>query len=152
MSLVVATLIVASIPALLVLVVALLAVLRIATVTPLGCLVIVVLICRLIETPSVWLERLAGLERLCARLERVCARAERALLRSAVEVHLLSLSREVILLGGRIIFPRVEVRHGCSGTAGEFCLAGSKMCCRDVGRLGLEAGGFIAGSLRDGTC
>lgn len=69
-------------------------------------------------------------------------------MRSAVEVHLLSLSREVILLGGRIIFPRVEVRHGCSDKAGEFCLAGSKMCCRDVGRLGLEAGGFIAGSLK----
>jgi hypothetical protein len=153
--LVVATLVIARIIApLCVLAVALLTlltVLRIATVASLGALVIVILICRLVVPASVLWELLAGLEGLGSWLERVCARAKRGLLRVVVQVHLLCLSREVVILSGRVVFPRVEFRHGCAWKGWGFWLmrADSKWLSRCGRRGGAAAGITILSRGRD---
>ena len=111
--LIVAALVVATIP-LGILIVALLTILRITTIPSLAALrVVIILIPRLvIPSPVLW-KLLTRLERLGARLEGTCARAEGGLLRVVVQVHLLGLSRQVVVLCGRVILPRVEFRHDC---------------------------------------
>jgi hypothetical protein len=113
--LVVTALIVSSIvPSLRKLVVAtLLAVLRVpVALTSLS--VIVILVPGLVVPPSVLLEVVTWLKGLCSGLERTGGRTESAsLLRIVVQVHLLCLAREVFLLRGRVIFPRIKIGHDC---------------------------------------
>lgn len=80
-------------------------------------LVVVILISRLVvptgSRSTILREVLSRLEGLCAWLKCICSgpRTESpSLLRSiVVEVHLLGLSREIVVLCGWVIFPRVEV-------------------------------------------
>jgi hypothetical protein len=91
----------------------LLAILRISVALPSLCIVVVLESGLLIATP-ILLEVLSWLERLCSWREGTGAWAEAAsLLLIAVQVHLLCLPREVLLLCGRVIFPRIKIRHGC---------------------------------------
>lgn len=64
-----------------------------------------VLLTRL-ERGCTWSEGSAWVEGRGARSERLW------LLLLVVEVHLLGLPRQVVVLGRRVVFPRVEVRHG----------------------------------------
>lgn len=115
--LIVSALIIGLIIAPLVLVVAsLLVVLRVAI--ALAALIVVVILITLLaissaSSPTILWEVLPGLERLCAGLERICSWAEPPSL-VVVQIHLLGLPREIVILGGRIVFPRVEIRHCAS--------------------------------------
>jgi hypothetical protein len=112
--LIVPTLVVAIVPALGVLVVVvvvalLLTILRIPAISSLAALltiVVLVLVSWLLiaSSSSILGELLPGLERMGSWLEGTCARAERGLLlRVVVQVHLLGLSRQVVVLRSRVI-------------------------------------------------
>ncbi len=107
--LIIATLVISSIvPPLRKLVIAtLLTVLRISVALP-GLRIVVVLVSGLFVSPPILLKVLSGLEGLCTGLKRTCARSEAtSLLRIVIQVHLLRLSREVLFLRSRVVFPRV---------------------------------------------
>ena len=60
-----------------------------------------------LERGCAWSEGSAWVEGRGARPERL-----RLLLLLVVEVHLLGLPGQVVVLGRRVVFPRVKVRHG----------------------------------------
>lgn len=92
----------------------LLVVTLLATILRIVALLVVLLLLVLLSTVAAAAAavRLARGEGLCAWLERSNARSESTLCLGGVDVELLlRLAREVLVLGGRVVLPRVKVRH-----------------------------------------
>ena len=93
------------------------AVLRVVAIALAPLVVVVVLV--ISTTSTILWEVLTRLEGLCAWLESIGSRRSETpsllgiRIRTVVEVQLLGLPRQIVVLGGGIIFPGVEVRHIC---------------------------------------
>jgi hypothetical protein len=94
----------------------LLVVALLATILRVIALLVVLLLLVLLSTVAAAV-RLARGEGLCAWLERSNVRSESTLCLGGVDVELLlRLAREVLVLGSRVVLPRVKMRHDdCTG-------------------------------------
>lgn len=98
-----------AITALAILIIALLAVLRVVSLLLLLLAAVVALL--VLGHAITATVGLAGLEGSCTGGEAGSAGAELRATLIVAQVHLLGLLGQVLVLGGRIVFPRVEVRH-----------------------------------------
>jgi len=96
--------------------VSLILVLRVITLTAITLLLILVIAA---------VRLLARLESICTWLERAGTRAKRrCVCRVIVEVHLLRLTRQVVILSGRVVFPRIKIRHDDGSVYEKLIVAG----------------------------